>query len=305
MFKKIIPFLLLAFFFVDTINSNILLQKPKEISNLEIDKLVREWETQFTWKWRWLAEFTFSYQQQEAGFVMRFLSIPIYSHNYASIDSSSKELKFRKNYYFAQPLKYDHSNPQKIDFAQLVDLLKYKKFIFYIGAGVSAGNVATMDMLEESLKMNKGVKEFLKEIWKNPQAIVQSFSDFCESALYSLPTPAHYALQKIAQHRSICILTENFDLLQQRTGIAPILMCAKELDSLTSTDLQEIEIVVCVGLSHDDRGFLSYYKENNLKGMFIALDLGNPNYLSNMDFIVQEDLQSILPNLALRLTLNK
>jgi NAD-dependent SIR2 family protein deacetylase len=309
MLKKVI-FLSLSCLLVSAASANILLQSPKDFSSEELENLVPEWRTQFTWPWGYFTEFTCNYQQQEAGFVIQFLSFPIFSHNYKALSISpkpdsaieSEEPKVRKGYYFAKPLRYENAYQQNIDFDQLVDLLNNKKFIFYTGAGVSAGTVATMHALKESLKMNNGAFVFLKEAWQNPHAIAQAFADFCESAIYGQPTPAHYALQKIAQARSCCILTENLDLLQHRTGSAPLPTYTQELDSLTCADLQEVEVIVCVGLSQDDRGFLAHYKENNPQGLIIAIDLGNPNYLSSEDVILHGDLQAILPSLALQLT---
>jgi hypothetical protein len=56
-----------------------------------------------------------------------------------------------------------------------------------------------------------------------------------------------------------------------------------------------VNVIVCVGLSHDDRGFLAYFKKHNPEGVIIAIDKGNPDYLSNNDYIVREDLQIVLP----------
>jgi len=161
MLKKTI-FIALSSIFVNITNANILLQRPKDFLHEELEELTEKWQTQFTWPWGYSTELTFSYQEQEAGFVIRFLSLPLYSHNYKKLlispkpdsEIDSDEPKVRKSYYFAKPLHYTNSNPQKINFDQLVDLLDKKKFIFYTGAGVSAGTVATMNELQKSLKIN-------------------------------------------------------------------------------------------------------------------------------------------------------
>lgn len=50
--------------------------------------------------------------------------------------------------------------------------------------------------------------------------------------------------------------------------------------------------------SPDDCGFLSYYKENNPQGTIIAFDLETPSYLSETDYLVQGDVQILLPDFA-------
>jgi len=50
-------------------------------------------------------------------------------------------------------------------------------------------------------------------------------------------------------------------------------------------------------LSHDDRGFLGWYKKYNPEGTIIALDLGKPSYLSEKDFILKGDIQEVIPAL--------
>ena len=87
-------------------------------------------------------------------------------------------------------------------------------------------------------------------------------------------------------------------MLHQRTGIKPLFARLKEIDTLSINDLNAIKIIVCVGLSRDDRGLLGYFKKYNPNIILIALNLNTPNYLSNTDFLLQDDLQKVLPELA-------
>ena len=90
-------------------------------------------------------------------------------------------------------------------------------------------------------------------------------------------------------------MTENFDFLHQRTGVLPYCINAGSLlKNVSPQDLQKISVVVCVGLSHDDRGFLGWYKRHNPQGTIIAFDIGMPGYLDAHDFIVQGDAQETI-----------
>mgnify|MGYP002336096872 CR=1 FL=1 len=142
------------------------------------------------------------------------------------------------------------------------------------------------------------MREFLKAAWRNPEQIRAAFGSFCESAINSEPTSAHYALKALAQEKEVAIITENVDLLQQRTGIEPIFALSELLASVSEADWRQIDAIICIGLSHDDRGLLAWYKQQNPEGLLVAIDLKIPNYLSDNDYVCLGDLQEILSQLG-------
>ena len=88
------------------------------------------------------------------------------------------------------------------------------------------------------------------------------------------------------------LLTENLDSLHEQTGIMPYRLSKHEnKDAIHPDDLQKIDFVVCVGLSHDDRGFLAWYKKHHPQGRIVALDLKAPSYLGDEDYLLEGDLQ--------------
>jgi hypothetical protein len=66
---------------------------------------------------------------------------------------------------------------------------------------------------------------------------------------------------------------------------------------VTTDDIKKIDAIVCIGLSHDDRGFLAWYKLHNPNGIIIALDLKKPSYLGSEDMLILGDLHDTLPHL--------
>ena len=50
-----------------------------------------------------------------------------------------------------------------------------------------------------------------------------------------------------------------------------------------------------MGLSYDDRGFLGWYKQQNPQGKIIAIELNQPSYLGDEDFLAIGDIQEIVP----------
>lgn len=289
-------------FLTATTYPNVLLEKPRILSPAEIEERATNWQTGFTWRFGIGCNVMLTYDQAQAGFLVQLLGVPIRSYNFPYIAAIKEIMKPKgKNpeYYFRKPLKIEKPSPASLTHDELCEFLKDKTFTFYTGAGISAsGNVATMHDLMQSLKLNDGIPNFIKAALFYPQAITSAFDDFCVSAIKGAPTPAHNALHALTQHKNIGILTENVDLLQQRTGSEPLFMHSDTVFDVTPQELQEVNVLICVGLSHDDCGFIAHYKAHNPHGILIAIDRGMPNYLSENDYIVQEDLQMVLPHMA-------
>ena len=284
----------------EVIHKNPLLQAPKILTDTEIEELSNNWQTSFEWRCGYKLNFECYYSRGKSSCILRFCNIPLRSYNFQYIENLKKLIEnYKQNnnysYYYETPLKFANPNPQKIDLETLCNLIKDKNFIFYTGAGISASKVATMKALDNAIKIDKNFSAFLKEIFFSPQRISDAFKEFCKTAIYSEPTEAHYALHKIAQIKKVAILTENVDLLQQRTTSMPIFVHSDTLTNLKKQDFEEIDFIICVGLSHDDCGFIAHYKKQNPNGRIISIDLGVPNYLSESDFLIQEDIQQFLP----------
>lgn len=136
----------------------------------------------------------------------------------------------------------------------------------------------------------------LVNIISKPDLTACNFSSFVFSTIEAPTTIAHKALSLLATNTAACILTENIDLLQEAAGTKPLFAGSKEVhDMCTPHNLQQIDLLICVGLSHDDRGFIGAYKTHNPQGKVIALDFKKPTYLDSNDLLVQGDIQLNLP----------
>ncbi|HOQ15706.1 MAG TPA: Sir2 family NAD-dependent protein deacetylase [Candidatus Paceibacterota bacterium] len=191
--------------------------------------------------------------------------------------------------------------PQEIEVDKLAEILKNKKVLFYTGAGISmASGVPNMDQLQESLgiAMSEKTDDFLKKSIIDPQQIIDLWKEFMKASFEKPATPAHQALSSLSQKLKSKIFTENVDHLQEKTGVKAIHLTGPWLkENIQPEWLKDIDIVLTVGLSSDDRGFLSWYKENNPKGKIIAINLNQPPYLGNEDLILKGDCQKLVPDL--------
>lgn len=231
-----------------------------------------------------------------------------YDWGIKTINQRAQEIqKPTGNYYFAQPrIVVSSAHPQRFDSITLADIIKHKRIIFYTGAGISAAaNVKLMVELEASLGIVKqSALACAHNLLQKDQQVLDTFTAFCKAAFEQPPTAAHYALKKLALYKSTQIITENFDLLQHRTGIVPLFIDAPTYSpQITPQDLQEIDAIICLGLSYDYRGFLNLYKTHNPQGTLIAINFKTPLYLDSNDFIIEGDLQKLIIEIVEQLKL--
>lgn len=191
--------------------------------------------------------------------------------------------------------------PKELDIGQLIEILKNKRVLFYTGAGISvASGVHSMNQLYKTLgiDMSKRVDDLLRKAVSNPQGVIESWEEFTKAAFEKPATPAHQSLAVLAQKIKSQILTENVDHLQERTGIKAIHLTGPWLkENIRPEWLKDIDVVVAVGLSYDNRGFLGWYKENNQNGKIVAINLDQPSYLGDEDFLLKGDCQKIVSEL--------
>lgn len=200
------------------------------------------------------------------------------------------------------PRILEHQKPKTAALSEIAECVRNKCCVFYTGAGISAGVVPTMIQLMKSLKIEESQSKepfliALQDALKNPTTYIQPMEDFYKACLYGTPTPAHLAIRDIVQEKKWGLLTENLDLLHQRSGIKPLHHDGTDWlkSNVNEDDLKKIDYVITVGLAGDESGFLGWYKTAHPDGTIIAINLQQPNYLDDKDLLVIGDVQSLLP----------
>ena len=281
----------------------ILLQAPQKLSQQEIDVIEQEglkngWEASFGMRGGGVS---FCYRNG----VVR-IDIDETTNN-----REKAQIPLGEDLYLVHKLRNfketpHENNPSTITEHELCELIKTKSVIFYTGAGISAAaGVWTMQQLMGALGFGpaEDFDQFIQNFKKDSEKIKLVFAQFCSKAFTAQPTSAHFALTSIALAKKSQILTENFDLLHEHTGIKAHSISGPWLRAHVNPDeLKDVDVVVCVALSHDDRGFLGWYKEHNPGGVIVAIDLGKPSYLGNEDFFLKGDCQEFLPRLQQELS---
>jgi NAD-dependent SIR2 family protein deacetylase len=215
------------------------------------------------------------------------------------------ETSLGKNYRIAKAREFKKTDeevpkPKELNLAELVEFLRNNRIVFYTGAGISvSGNVHGMKDLENSLGIQKPGKadDFLRNCINNPEITLEAWIRFVES-LDSPPTEAHKSLAQLAQKLNVKIFSENVDHLQEGAGVRPVRISGPWLkENIQIGWLKDLDAIITVGLSYDDRAFLGWYKENNPAGKIVSINLSQPTYLGDEDFLVKGDLQKLIPEL--------
>jgi NAD-dependent SIR2 family protein deacetylase len=174
----------------------------------------------------------------------------------------------------------------------LTRMIQGKRVIFYTGAGISARVIPTMGELLRNLG---GKDQLILNVQKNPEKYVQVLDNFFKKCERAEPTDAHKALHNIISKTGSLLITENLDLLHQKSGDSPI---TRGEFPRAYNELSRTDYMVTIGLASDESGLLNMYKKLNPNGRIIAININcSLEYLSDRDYILQKDIQLALPEL--------
>lgn len=195
----------------------------------------------------------------------------------------------------------ENQHPKTISLGKLKKIFKKKTTLIYTGAGASAvANVPTMHQLVELMDLGarEGFVESLDKILGHPEKLTTSMRAFHKACIESKPTKAHWALANLVKGKQTQLLTENLDFLHEATGVMPYRLNGDYLSKqVDPSSLSEIDFIICIGLSFDDKGFLGWYKKHHPKGKIISIDLAQPSYLGDEDYFLKGDLQEVVPRI--------
>lgn len=213
--------------------------------------------------------------------------------------SLAKEHPDEYSYLVTERRVFEDASPKHMSQDELALVIRDKNILFYTGAGLSlASEVPAMNELNQllGLEVREGFMLSLEKALGNPQEFASKIRGFHEACLFSAPTQAHFALKELAQFKNVRLVTENLDCLHEASGVHPYRIDPHHLrNEIGGVALSKFDYMICIGLSYDDRGFLGWYKQQNPQGKIIALDLNQPSYLGDEDFLVVGDIQEVIP----------
>lgn len=183
---------------------------------------------------------------------------------------------------------------------ELYTLIQWKNFIFYTGAGISIQQVPWMDELKNSLGIDgeKPIDELLQLLYSQPTTIEDRWLKFFDKMDNTSPSVAHRAIADIAYKQNYKVMTENLDLLHQKTHIVPEIPSTEFFEKDSIEDIESLDYIITIWLSHDDRWMLAYCKKINPQLRIISINPKIAEYISKDDYQLSDDCQKILPELS-------
>lgn len=310
--------------------------KPKFIAGAQLEHIVQNKNFEMTFNFGLDSYFSFCCQGQEVYFEIVLGHLPDNYHSFLTQLESQYDLKnesltghkyltyFRdqsgrevinesgpkknlrhahtSDYLVAHRREFERASPKTISVDELAHILKSSSVLFYTGAGLSrAADIPDMNQLFELLQVSadENCLYSLEYAFKFPGQFANRIQTFYQACLQSEPTEAHQALKALSKKTNSRVLTENLDILHEKTGVLPYRIRPKNLnEDVKAKDCKNYDYLICIGLSYDDKGFMGWYKENHPKGKIISLNLDQPNYLGDDDFLLKGDLQKVLPKLV-------
>jgi NAD-dependent SIR2 family protein deacetylase len=189
--------------------------------------------------------------------------------------------------------------------------LRGKQSVIYTGAGISASAVPTLSALMQSLDLvsfrgSQKVADLVIKVLNEPQQFLEPMMKFFQACYQGMPTKAHLAIRDICLLKNWGLLTENLDLLHQKTGIAPLAPENENwlANNIKPEDLKKLDYILVIGQSRDNSGFLGWYRYHNPDGIIIGFDKQQPSYLGQQDILVEGDVQETIPELFALLKAN-
>ncbi|HSX37587.1 MAG TPA: hypothetical protein VLE95_02020 [Chlamydiales bacterium] len=189
--------------------------------------------------------------------------------------------------------------PQQISIASCKAFLQNKKCLIVVGTALAEhAGVATRSHFASEIGLEKGktVDSFVHRFLLKPESILQQYIERTEKGLFGEPTPLIRDLALLSTRLDAPIFTCNFDQLIQKTGVSVVNILEGKTTSVEEI-LQNVDVILTIGLSRDPERVLAYFKNTNPRGAIVAVDLKQPCYLGDEDFLLSMDLREAIPEL--------
>lgn len=126
-----------------------------------------------------------------------------------------------------------------------------KRVMYYTGAGISrCSGIITLIELEEQLLLNN-IDLLNRKLLIDPDYLLNVYNNFLNSIKIAKPNYNHYILKKIINEYGGILLTENMDVLHEKSGIMPIKVFKDNIDNIKYYIAKsKVKILVILGASN-------------------------------------------------------
>ena len=144
-------------------------------------------------------------------------------------------------------------------------------------------------------------------ILEKPELIIKKLEKWFQKVINSEPTMGHIYLEKICNKIDSSIITGNFDILHEKSGIIPIKVHKFEkFNDQIIKNGKFIKLLVVIGISIDFRKIIEDFRKNGTKIVIFAYnEMSIPHFVKDDDYVIIGDLHKNLKKLYKMIVENK
>jgi len=183
---------------------------------------------------------------------------------------------------------------RKLTLLELANMIKNKKTLFETGAGISAEVIPSLQPVVEFIEKNYNIEDIIRD----PSEVINKFKNWFGLFFSAIPTKGHISLKNICELTNSSIITGNFDMLHQKSGIVPFRVqghVRKYYVEDRGMNSSQIKLLVCIGMSTDYREEVKYYRDiGTIIVIFVLSENTIPTFRMPDDYIVIGDIHENL-----------
>jgi hypothetical protein len=164
-------------------------------------------------------------------------------------------------------------------------MIRHNSFMFYTGAGISAGVIPTTDELLRDLGNQDNL---ITNVTNYPEKYTDIADKFFQRCAKAEPTQAHKVLHEIIDNTGDLLITENFDLLHQKAGDTPL---TNSDFSILCNKFAVTRMLITIGLDSDESDLLSLYEQLNPYGLIVAINIQKFLKYPPYSYLIHQDIQ--------------
>jgi len=183
---------------------------------------------------------------------------------------------------------------RKLTLLKLANMIKNEKTLFETGAGISAEVIPSTQPVKEFIEKNYNIEDIIR----SPNEVINKFEIWFGLFFSAIPTKGHVSLKNICELTNSSIITGNFDMLHQKSGIVPFRFqghIRKYYVEDRDVNASQIKLLVCIGMRTDFREEVKYYRDiGTIIVIFVLSENTIPTFRMPDDYIVIGDIHKNL-----------
>jgi hypothetical protein len=225
----------------------------------------------------------------------------VYSYNIEKI-SNFKNIDYQShiselnNLNITKRIDLDKQIYKQININKIVTYITENKTLFLTGAGISYEIIPDLETIKKKI-----LKVDSKDVFENSKNIIKLFTEWFDGMLNATPSIGHKMIKNICEKTHSGLITGNFDMLHQKSGIIPFRIQGhfnKYYEKEKKNNLKKIKLLIVIGYSIDILKQVSLFRNLGAIIIVFVYDKNNiPNFVESTDYVIFGDLHKNLTKL--------